>query len=119
MTTYDVIGRSYTARRGTDPRIAAAIATALGDASSVLNVGAGTGSYEPTDRDVVALEPSRVMIAQRPRHAAPAVCGVAEQMPFRDRQFDAVLGILTLHHWCDQRVGLSECRRVACDRVVL
>jgi len=119
MTTYDTLGRAYSARRHGDPRIAAAIRAALGSAASVLNVGAGTGSYEPTDRAVIALEPSRVMIAQRPPGAAPAICGVAEQLPFRDAQFDAVLGILTLHHWTDQRRGLAECRRVARDHVVL
>ena len=119
MTTYDVLGRAYSARRRSDPRIAAAIRGALGSTASVLNVGAGPGSYEPTDRAVIALEPSRVMIAQRPPGAAPAVCGVAEHLPFRDAQFDAVLGILTLHHWTDQRRGLRECRRVARDRVVL
>jgi len=119
MTTYDSIGRAYSARRHSDPRIAAAITAALSGTASVLNVGAGTGSYEPTDRAVIALEPSRVMIAQRPPGAAPAVCGVAERLPFRDAQFDAALGILTLHHWTDQRRGLAECRRVARDRVVL
>lgn len=119
MTTYDVIGREYSERRHADPRLAAAISAALGDASSILNVGAGTGSYEPTGRTVVALEPSTVMITQRPRESAPVVRGVAEYLPFRDRQFDAVLGILTLHHWADRARGLRECRRVAADRVVL
>lgn len=119
MSVYDVIGREYSARRRPDPRIAAAITAALGRASSALNVGAGTGSYEPADRDVIALEPSLVMIAQRPAASAPVVCGVAEQLPFRDGEFDAVLGILTLHHWRDQARGLAECRRVARDRVVI
>lgn len=115
---YDTIGRSYAQHRRPDPRIAARIHAALGDAQSVLNIGAGAGSYEPTDRHVVAVEPSMVMIAQRPAGAA-AVCGRAEALAFDDDSFDAVMGILTLHHWADRLRGLAECMRVARQRVVL
>ncbi len=116
---YDTIGRTYTTTRGPDPRIAARIDAALGDARSVLNVGAGTGSYEPRDRDVTAVEPSAVMRAQRPPSAAPCVTAGAEALPFADAGFDAVLAILTLHHWTDWRAGAAECRRVARDRIVV
>jgi SAM-dependent methyltransferase len=116
---YDRIGRTYTSTRRPDPRIAAAILGALGDARTVLNVGAGAGNYEPADREVVALEPSPVMIAQRPRDAVPAVQGRAEELPFADGSFDAVMAILSDHHWSDRRRGLAELRRVARDRVVL
>ncbi len=105
--------------RATAARIAARVAAALGDASTVLNVGAGTGSYEPDDRQVVALEPSAVMLAQRPAGSAPAVRAAAEALPFRDASFDAVMGVLTVHHWADWRRGLAEVRRVARRRVVL
>jgi SAM-dependent methyltransferase len=115
---YDVIGRSYTATRATDPRIAAAIWDALGYARTVLNVGAGTGNYEPPDRDVTAVEPSAVMIAQRPPGAAPAVQAAAEALPFEDASFDAAMAVLTLHHWTDWRAGIEEMRRVA-RRVVV
>jgi SAM-dependent methyltransferase len=116
---YDAIGRTYTATRGTDPRIAARIWTALGDARTIVNVGAGTGSYEPRDRDVTAVEPSAVMIAQRPPGAAPAVQASAEALPFADASFDAAMAILTIHHWSDFRAGAAELRRVARDRVVV
>ncbi|MBV9414517.1 MAG: class I SAM-dependent methyltransferase [Solirubrobacterales bacterium] len=116
---YDRIGRTYSYTRGTDPRIAAAIWAALGDAVTVLNVGAGTGHYEPADRELVALEPSAVMIAQRPAGAAPVVAGRAEELPFGDDSFDAVMAVLSDHHWSDRRRGLSELRRVARRRVVL
>jgi SAM-dependent methyltransferase len=116
---YDAIGRTYTATRGTDPRIAARIWTALGDARTIVNVGAGTGSYEPPDRDVTAVEPSAVMIAQRPPGAAPAVQASAEALPFADASFDAAMAILTIHHWSDFRAGAAELRRVARDRVVV
>ena len=117
-TLYDKIGRTYSGRRETDSRIAAAIALALDGCASILNVGAGSGSYEPASKSVVALEPSRTMIAQRPRDAAPVVQGVAESLPFRDRSFDAVLGVLTVHHWRDKEKGFSECRRVARSQLV-
>jgi len=116
---YDLIGRTYTRSRGTDPRIAAAIWDALGDARTVLNVGAGTGSYEPPDREVTAVEPSAVMIAQRPPGAAPAVQASAEDLPFEDASFDAAMATLTLHHWTDWRRGIDELRRVARRVVVL
>src|SRR5258707_1985819 len=98
---YDTIGATYTVTRRTDPRIAARIWAALGDARTVLNVGAGTGSYEPPDRDVVALEPSAVMRAARPERAARCVDGVAEKLPFADRSFDAAMALLSDHHWRD------------------
>jgi SAM-dependent methyltransferase len=115
---YDDIGRTYTARRQSDPRIAAAIEGALEGCRSILNVGAGSGSYEPRSREVVALEPSRTMIAQRPAGTFPAVQGRAEALPFADDSFDAVLGILTVHHWKDRDKGFAECSRVARSRVV-
>ena len=116
---YDTIGKGYNARRRADPRIAARITSALEDCHSVLNIGAGTGSYEPSDRQVFALEPSAVMISQRDMAAAPVVQGVAEQLPFPDNSFDAVMGLLTLHHWADWQSGMSEAMRVARERVVI
>ena len=116
---YNTIGRGYSERRRSDPRIAARLMAALGDARTVLNVGAGAGSYEPMDRRVVAVEPSIVMLAQRPPGAAPAVQARAEALPFPDRAFDAVMAVLTLHHWADRAGGLAECARVARERVVL
>jgi SAM-dependent methyltransferase len=116
---YDDIGRSYTATRETDPRIAARIWAALGDARTVVNVGAGTGNYEPRDREVTAVEPSAVMLAQRAADAARAVQGSAEALPFADDAFDAAMAVLTLHHWSDWRAGCAELRRVARKRVVV
>ncbi len=116
---YDDIGGGYASTRVPDPRIAARIHAALGDARRVVNVGAGAGSYEPTDRDVVAVEPSPVMLSQRAVGAAPAVLGVAEALPFPDRSFDAAMAVLTMHHWSDQRAGIAELRRVAPRLVVL
>jgi SAM-dependent methyltransferase len=104
--------------RREDPRIAARIRAALGDARTVVNVGAGAGSYEPADLEVVAVEPSETMIAQRPEGAAPVVRAFAEALPFEDASFDAALGVLTDHHWGDHARGLAEMRRVA-RRVVL
>ena len=118
-TLYDTIGGTYSARRQSDPRIAAAIERAAAGCDSILNVGAGTGSYEPKSACVVAVEPSRTMLAQRPVDAAPAVQGCAEALPFGDQSFDAVLGVLTVHHWRDQTKGLSECARVASTKVVI
>jgi len=116
---YDTIGRGYARQRRPDPRIAVRLHDALGPARSVLNVGAGAGSYEPPDRRVVAVEPSEVMLAQRPPNAAPAVLARAEALPFPDLAFDATMAVLTLHHWTDRARGLAECARVARQRVVL
>jgi SAM-dependent methyltransferase len=116
---YDTIGRSYSGTRQTDPRLAAAIWAALGDASSVLNVGAGAGAYEPPDREVLALEPSEVMIAQRPEGAAPVLRARAEEIPLEDGSFDAAMAVLSDHHWRDRPVALRELRRVARRRVVV
>lgn len=116
---YDRIGRGYSEVRRADPRIAARIERALGTASSVLNVGAGAGSYEPSDRDVTAVEPSELMISQRPAGSAPLVQAVAEDLPFDDSSFDAAMAIITVHHWADPDAGLAEMVRVARDRVVI
>jgi SAM-dependent methyltransferase len=116
---YDTIGRTYAGHRRPDPLIDAQIQSALGDARTVLNVGAGTGSYEPADRVVVAVEPSSVMIAQRAPDAAPVVLGRAETIPFRDGAFDVVLALLTVHHWDDVDVGLRELQRIAPRQIVL
>jgi SAM-dependent methyltransferase len=116
---YDRIGQQYRLGRHEDPRIAAALWTALADASPVLNVGAGGGSYEPRDRPVAAAEPSAVMLAQRPAGAAPAVQAPAEALPFAAGSFGAAMAVLTLHHWRDRARGLAELRRVAAGPVVL
>ena len=118
MQLYDSIGATYTVTRRTEPRIAAQVWAALGDARTVLNVGAGTGSYEPPGRDVTAVEPSAVMRAQRPEGAAPCVAAAAESLPFADQSFDAAMALATLHHWQDPIAGLREMRRVA-RRVVV
>ena len=116
---YDRIGIGYTTTRREEPRIARAIGEALAGACTVLNVGAGTGSYEPRDRDVVAVEPSAAMIAQRPGDRAPAVRASAENLPFPDQSFDAAMAVLSDHHWRNRVQGLRELRRVARHRVVL
>jgi SAM-dependent methyltransferase len=116
---YDRIGSGYSGVRRADPHIAAMIVDALGSAESIVNIGAGTGSYEPADRDVVAVEPSAVMIAQRSAGAARVVQASAESLPFADDSFDAAMAVLTIHHWADPAAGLREMRRVARDRVVL
>ena len=121
MTTkqlYDSIGATYTVTRRTEPRIAAQIWAALGDARTVLNVGAGTGSYEPADRQVLAVEPSALMRSQRLPDAAPCLAGSAEHLPFDDQSFDAAMAVCTVHHWQDPVAGLREMRRVA-RRVVV
>ena len=118
-TAYDKIGTTYAATRRPDPRIAARILDALGDAASVVNVGAGTGSYEPRDRMVIAVEPSGVMIRQRPRGAPPVIQASAEALPFAEAAFDAALAVLTVHHWTHRGLGLAEMRRVASRRVVV
>ncbi len=115
---YDTIGATYTVTRRTDPRIAARIWAALGDARTILNVGAGTGSYEPADRHVLAVEPSALMRSQRQRDAAPCLAGSAENLPFDDQSFEAAMALSTVHHWQDPIAGLREMRRVA-RRVVV
>jgi SAM-dependent methyltransferase len=115
---YDTIGATYTVTRRTEPRIAERIWAALGDARTVLNVGAGTGSYEPSDRHVLAVEPSALMRSQRLPDAAPCLTGSAENLPFDDQSFDAAMAVCTVHHWQDPVVGLREMRRVA-RRVVV
>ena len=112
-------GTNYAGHRRTDPRIAALVATALGDAHSVLNVGAGAGSYEPKDRTVVALEPSPAMITQRPAGRAPVVRAVAEALPFGDATFGASMATVTVHQWPDPVAGLAEMRRVTEGPVVV
>jgi SAM-dependent methyltransferase len=116
---YDRIGVGYRAVRRPEPRIAVRIEAALGDARSVLNVGAGTGSYEPAEREVTAVEPSQTMIGQRPPGAALVVQGCAESLPFEDDSFDAAMAIITVHHWSEMRAGLAEMVRVARRRVVV
>jgi len=116
---YDDIGRRYTSTRHPDPRIGAVILDALGDADSVVNVGAGAGAYEPVGRFLIAVEPSRGMIRQRSSKAALVVQASAEALPFRAEAFDAALAVLTLHHWTDWRCGLDEMKRVANRLVVL
>jgi len=115
---YNRIGHGYAGRRGADPRIAAQIWAALGDAETVLNVGAGAGSYEPTDRRVTAVEPSAVMRAQRPMGAAVCIDAEAAALPFEDHAFDVAMAVLSDHHWADPIAGLREMRRVA-RRVVV
>lgn len=117
--SYDRIGQTYTATRREDPRVAATIWEALGTARTVLNVGAGAGAYEPPGRDVMAVEPSEVMIAQRPADAAPVVRARAEELPFPEDSFDAAMAVLSDHHWQDRRRGFAELKRVARERVVV
>ena len=119
MALYDTIGHSYAVLRRPDPRIAAAIDAALGDADSVVNVGAGAGSYEPPGRTVLAVEPSDVMIRQRPAGAARCVRGSAEALPLESASADAAMAVLSVHHWMDLERGLREMARVARKRVVL
>ena len=116
---YDRIGLGYARHRHPDPRIYAAIHDALGGAASVVNVGAGAGSYEPRGRQVVAVEPSATMVAQRPPDAAPCLRATADALPFADLAFDAALAVLTMHHWPDWRAGLAELRRVSRRRIVV
>jgi ubiquinone/menaquinone biosynthesis C-methylase UbiE len=118
-TRYDKIGTTYTRTRRADPRVAAQILAALGDAQRIVNIGAGTGSYEPADREVTAVEPSPTMIAQRPAGSASVVRAFAESLPFPDSTFDAALAIFTVHHWRDTPRGLEEIARVARHQVIL
>jgi len=116
---YEAGGCGYARRRRTDPRVAAMVHAWLGPARTVLNVGAGAGSYEPADRAVVALEPSATMRAQRPPGAAPVLSGVAGALPFADDAFDAAMALVTVHQWPDPAAGLREMRRVARGPVVV
>ena len=119
MARYDRIGTTYTTTRSADPRIEAAIWAALDGAESVANVGAGSGAYEPTDRDVIAVEPSRTMIEKRAPDAARVVEGLAEALPLEDQSVDAAMAVSTLHHWADAPKGLAELRRIARKRIVI
>jgi SAM-dependent methyltransferase len=117
MVLYDSLGRTYSSTRQPDPRIGAIISAALADCPTVVNIGAGTGSYEPA-QTVVAIEPSQIMIGQRPPGAAPAIRAVAEHIPLADKCADAALAVLTIHHWTDVRAGIAEMRRIARRRLV-
>jgi SAM-dependent methyltransferase len=116
---YDIIGLNYAELRKPDPRIAAAIRDAIGQAQTILNVGAGTGSYEPVDRRVTAVEPSLEMIRKRSSSAANVIQASADQLPFEDDAFEAAMAILTVHHWPDKKAGLLEMRRVTRGPIVL
>jgi SAM-dependent methyltransferase len=116
---YERVGRTYARHRRADPRIAARIHAALGDARTVVNVGAGSGSYEPRDRWVLAVEPSATMRAQRPPGAAPAIAARAEALPLDDGAVDAAMACVTIHHWQPPEAGLAELRRVARGPVVV
>ncbi|MFN8593156.1 MAG: class I SAM-dependent methyltransferase [Thermomicrobiales bacterium] len=119
MALYDTIGGTYARFRRPDPRIAAIVAEALGDADSVVNIGAGTGGYEPSDRVVIAVEPSAVMIRQRPVGAAPCLQGSAAALPLETASVDAAMAVLSAHHWPDLEQGFREMARVARKRAVL
>jgi len=118
MALYDVLGRTYSATRRADPRIAAQVGRALAGFASVVNIGAGAGSYEPAET-IAAIEPSEIMIKQRPRGAAPAIRAVAEHVPLSDDCADAALAVLTVHHWTDLAAGIAEMRRIARRRLVV
>ena len=119
QTSYDTIGVNYSDLRKPDSRIEKVIGRALGSAKTVLNVGAGAGSYEPTDRHVTAIEPSAEMIRQRAASATLAIQGYAEDLPFDDNSFDASMAALTVHHWANKKKGLKEMRRVTRGQLVL
>ncbi len=116
---YDQIGKGYVGARVPDSRIAALLHRRLRNAARLLNIGAGTGSYEPRDQSVIAVEPSAVMLAQRPPGSHPAVQAVAERLPFADDSFDAAMAVLSIHHWSDWRAGIREALRVARGRLAL
>lgn len=116
---YERGGQGYAQQRRSDPRIAALVHAALGDARTVLNVGAGAGSYEPSDRAVTAVEPSAAMRAQRPAARPPAIDATAEALPFADDSFDAAMATVTIHQWSDPDRGLRELRRVSRGPVVI
>lgn len=120
MARYDTIGHGYSRTRREDPRFRVLIHEALADARTVVNVGAGTGAYEPPDRHVIAIEPSDVMAAQRPRDLAPAIRASAGSLPLRDRSVDAAMAVLSVHHWDEElEQGVRELRRVARGAVVI
>jgi SAM-dependent methyltransferase len=119
LVDYERHGRTYARHRRADPRIAQRIQAALGDARTVLNVGAGCGSYEPDDRWVLAVEPSATMRAQRPEGSAAAIAAQAEALPFDDNAVDAAMACVTIHHWTSPDAGLAELRRVARGPVVV
>ncbi|MBN7796327.1 class I SAM-dependent methyltransferase [Parahaliea mediterranea] len=116
---YDTLAADYVSYRVPDPRIEAAIRRHISPGDSILNVGAGQGAYEPDGFNVVALEPSREMIARRSSKKAPTIQGMAERLPFKDDSFDTALGVLTLHHWQDIQQGLSELKRVTRGKIIL
>ncbi|MGO1053353.1 class I SAM-dependent methyltransferase [Crossiella sp. CA198] len=116
---YETHGSGYAQHRRTDPRIAELVHAALGDARTVVNVGAGAGSYEPLDRHVIAIEPAAAMRAQRPPRLAPAINGIAEELPLDDGSVDAAMATITVHQWSDPERGLRELRRVSRGRVVI
>jgi SAM-dependent methyltransferase len=116
---YDEHGLNYSRGRRSDPRVEARVHAALGEAETVVNVGAGTGSYEPRDRWVLAIEPSATMRAQRPPGAAPAIAARAEALPLDDDSVDAAMACVTIHHWQPPEAGLAEMRRVARGPVVV
>ena len=116
---YGAIGTNYSNYRQPEPRIASLIVEALGDASKVLNVGAGAGSYEPVDRVVTAVEPSASMRAQRPAHLSRAINAVAGALPFDDKSFDAAMATFTVHQWPDLAAGLAEMRRVTRGSIII
>jgi SAM-dependent methyltransferase len=119
METYDPVASEYVRHRRPDARIARAIRRALGDIRTLLNVGAGAGSYEPGDVEVIGVEPSLEMSLRRPEGMGRVVEGTAEHLPFRDASFDAAMAVLTVHHWRDPGAGLKEMVRVARERVVI
>jgi SAM-dependent methyltransferase len=120
MARYDRIGVGYARTRRPDPELRARIEAALGEARTVVDVGAGTGSYEPEGRHVVAIEPSDVMAAQRPPELPPAIRATAGRLPLRDDSVDAAMAILTVHHWdAEREAGVRELRRVATGPVVI
>ena len=116
---YGTVGEGYARKRRTDPRIAALVHRAIGDAKTVLNVGAGAGSYEPDDRYVIAIEPSETMRAQRPAHLVPAIRGIAEQLPLDDQSVDASMALVTVHQWQNLDKGLRELTRVTRGPIVV
>jgi SAM-dependent methyltransferase len=116
---YDSIGRKYRNYRHPDLRIGDEISKWLPDEGPIINIGAGAGSYEPVDRKVVAVEPSSVMIDQRPRNSTPVIQACAEALPLKDNSFECAMAILTIHHWSDMERGLKEAVRVSGGKVVL